>query len=308
MTVDISVQLCTYNRRDTVLRCVDALSRVTFDPSRFEVVIVDDGSTDGSAEALESASMPCRLLVLRQSHAGLAAGRNTGIRAATGEVVLFVDDDTLADPALVQEHWRTHRAHGPAVVSGGVCHVPSHDSRAGRVRLSDLSTSFFWTTNVSVSRQSLLDAGLFDEEFTEYGWEDLELGDRLRALGLARRRNARALVRHVKPAPSGRDLPGMLARAEASGRSAVLYVTKQPTLRARLATGLTPGRRRVFAALGRLDPHLTAFVERVQDAPLTRAGRLAAAVLCGAAYYRSAERAMRERRPAQPANRPHGGP
>jgi len=143
MTVDISVQLCTYNRRDTVLRCVDALSRVTFDPSRFEVVIVDDGSTDGSAEALESASMPCRLLVLRQSHAGLAAGRNTGIRAATGEVVLFVDDDTLADPALVQEHWRTHRAHGPAVVSGGVCHVPSHDSRAGRVRLSDLSTSFF---------------------------------------------------------------------------------------------------------------------------------------------------------------------
>ncbi len=59
MTVDISVQLCTYNRRDTVLRCVDALSRVTFDPSRFEVVIVDDGSTDGSAEALESASMAC---------------------------------------------------------------------------------------------------------------------------------------------------------------------------------------------------------------------------------------------------------
>ena len=218
MSIDVSVQVCTFNRRETVLRCVEALSKVVFDPSRFELVVVDDGSSDGSAAAIEAAGMPCRLVVLTPAHAGLASARNVGIRAAIGEVVLFVDDDTLAHPALLQEHWRTHLAHPRAVVAGAVRHVPSPGTPAGRARLSDYSTSFFWTTNVSARRLDLLDAGLFDEDFTEYGWEDLEFGDRLRARGLVRRRNARALVRHVKPAPTRGDLPRMLARAEASGR------------------------------------------------------------------------------------------
>jgi hypothetical protein len=159
-------------------------------------------------------------------------------------------------------------------------------------RLADLSTSFFWTANVSIARRHLLDAGLFDEEFREYGWEDLELGDRLRALGLSRRHNWRAVVDHEKRRPTPVDVPAMLARAEASGRTAVIYTRKRPTLRARLATGLTGPHRALFDVLGRHETRFGAVVSRAPAGPLRGRTRAAAELLVGIHYYRSAQRAI----------------
>jgi GT2 family glycosyltransferase len=187
---------------------------------------------------------------------------------------------------------------------GRVRHVAPGEPPGRWPRLEDLSTSFFWTSNVSVARRHLIDAGLFDEDFTEYGWEDPELGDRLRALGLKRRWNWRAIVDHEKRAPRPSDLPAILARAESAGRMAVVYVRKHPTLRARLATGLTLPRRSLSKVLERFEPLLTAAVERAPDGPLGGGRRLAAEVLSGVHYYRSAERAQRAAPVGQPAEPP----
>jgi glycosyltransferase involved in cell wall biosynthesis len=238
-------------------------------------------------------TLPCPLRAVTQAHAGLAAARNAGIRVARGQVVLFIDDDTLADPALLAGHWRSHREHPGSVVVGGVRHVHSPDDPPGRVRrLADLSTSFFWTTNASVGRDELFGAGLFDEAFVEYGWEDLEFGDRLRQRGLRRCRNPRAIVRHVKPPLRTKDVPALISRAEASGRSAVLYVRKRPTLRARMATGITPVRRRVARWLSRAEHSLEAATSHGGEGPLGPAARTSAYLLETIHYYRAIERTL----------------
>lgn len=240
---DLSVQICTHNRRRLLREVLRSLADQTLPRGRYEVVLVDDGCTDGTAEMVQGLELPYRMVYLRQEHSGLAAARNAGIRAATGRVMLYIDDDVLADRRLLEEHLIVHDRHDRVVVNGWVNHVaePVRPPRP-RFTMADISTSFFWTSNVSVKRRHLLEAGLFDEDFKEYGWEDQEMGLRLMALGLRARNNYRAIGYHVKRPPRRRDLPRLLAQAEAKARTARLYVSKHPRLRTRLATGINPPR------------------------------------------------------------------
>ncbi len=294
MPTDVSVQICTYNRVAMALDCLEALRGQTWPAARFEVILVDDGSADERLSAIDAAGYPFAVRVLRLPHGGLARARNAGIRAACGEVVLFIDDDTVPDPRLIEEHWLTHQRHARSVVLGWVNHVGEHAPARRRPRLADFSTSFFWTANASVRRDRLFAAGLFDEAFTEYGWEDLEIGDRLRDLGLTRRFNRRAAVSHLKRPWRGTDVPALLRQAEASGRSAVLYVTKRPTRRARLATGVS---RLRIAANGLLECGEGWYGGRVARAGEQRLRGLdwmAAYLWSRVAYFRAVRAALRE--------------
>src|SRR5207248_7732723 len=84
----------------------------------YEVVVVDDGSTDGTMDYLHSVSAGCGLEVIGQEPRGPAAARNAGIAAAGGDLVLFLDDDIRCDRGLVAEHVRGH-AHEPGVLVHG---------------------------------------------------------------------------------------------------------------------------------------------------------------------------------------------
>lgn len=290
----ITVQICTFNRAEPLRRCLRAVGRLDFPPAELEVVVVDDGSDDPTPAVLDACApeLPFSLRVVRQGHRGLAAARNAGIRAACGDVVLFIDDDTVPHPKLAAEHWRSHDGACRLVVLGRVRHFSTTDAPRRLPRLANLSTSFFWTTNVSARRRDLVEAGLFDEAFSEYGWEDVELGDRLRALGLRRRVNWRAIVDHEQLHPAGADLRGRLSRSAASGRSAVVYLRKHPTRRARLATGLTSLRRSAARLFGSCEPWLWTVVTRTGDRRLGPAGRAAEFTLCLIHYYRAAEEAL----------------
>lgn len=245
--IEISVVLCSYNRIASLEKVLLSLSDQTLPADQFEVVVVDDGSTDGTSERVQSLDLPYRLVLRTQANQGLAGARNTGIMAASGWVVLFIDDDVLADKRLLAEHLRSHFKHRKAVVNGWVNHVetPVRPEKR-RFTMADISTSFFWTSNVSVKREHLLAAGLFDEDFKEYGWEDQELGLRLMALGLKARNNYKAVGYHVKRPPESTDVKGMLRQAEAKARTALLYIKKHPRLRSRFATGIHPPRLAVY--------------------------------------------------------------
>jgi len=235
----ITVQLCTYNRRALLGRVMDALFTQDLNPARYEIVVVDDGSTDGSYESVIAKLRPsCSLTVVRQRNAGLAAGRNAGIARARGDVIMFMDDDVLATPGLVSAHLRFHAAHSRTICRGGVINVASLDHLPPAVySWRNYSGAYFWTTNVSLPRALLAEAGGFDERFREYGWEDLDLGYRLRRMGVPSLLARDALVFHYKPPSEPADFPALARQARAQARTAVQFLDKHPHWRIALATG-----------------------------------------------------------------------
>lgn len=191
----LSVVIPSYQRRELVLTAVTSLARQDF-ALPFEVIVVVDGSTDQTREALESLPTPFPLRVLYQRNRGAAAARSAGGAAARGEILLFMDDDMEADPGLLSAHDRAHRS-GAGIVIG---HIPLHrESLSGvlstwvnrwvelrqerlrrphaEVRVTDLVGG-----QISVLRAAFDEVGGFDARLTEggtFGNEDIEFGYRL---------------------------------------------------------------------------------------------------------------------------------
>src|SRR5881394_1714601 len=99
-TPEISVVLPTYNRSESLRRTLASLERQTFPAAKFEVIVVDDGSTDGTASvAAEFAGRgPMKVEYVRGSHEGPGASRNLGVSRARGGIVAFIEDDVLPEP------------------------------------------------------------------------------------------------------------------------------------------------------------------------------------------------------------------
>ena len=94
--MDISVVVPTFNRREIAARTLATLFAQNSPPSSYEVVVVVDGSTDGTATALQSLRPDCSFRVIEQENRGLAGARNSGYKAAAADLVLFLDDDMLS--------------------------------------------------------------------------------------------------------------------------------------------------------------------------------------------------------------------
>src|SRR3989442_6588896 len=93
----VSVVIPTYNRRERLDRVLAALDEQRGD-ERFDVVVVDDGSNDGTAEGLAGRTFEFRLRVVRQEKQGPAAARNAGLALVESPLVLFIDDDLVPSP------------------------------------------------------------------------------------------------------------------------------------------------------------------------------------------------------------------
>jgi peptidoglycan/xylan/chitin deacetylase (PgdA/CDA1 family)/glycosyltransferase involved in cell wall biosynthesis len=190
-----SVVIPTYQRREVVLRTVCALNRQEFDGD-FEVIVVVDGSCDGSADALRQIDARFQLTILEQPNQGAASARNQGVAVARGEILLFLDDDMEAHPSLLAEHDRSHQ-EGADVVLG---HIPLHpespsgiltrgvkswaDHRAERLATvgEKLTLHDLLTGQLSLTRAVFYSIGGFDTNFTHrgsFGNEDVDFGYRL---------------------------------------------------------------------------------------------------------------------------------
>lgn len=190
MSRSYSVVIPTYNRRDTLLLVLDALERQDRPELLREVVVVDDGSSDGTAEALAELEKPLEIALLTGRRGGPAAARNAGIEAASGDHILLLCDDIEPDPGLLSAHDRRHdEATGPHAVVGrvawpegkSVSHFEQfvienyHFGFEGYEGREELPPEAFITANLSIERALLMELGCFDEGFS-YGWEDTDLG------------------------------------------------------------------------------------------------------------------------------------
>ena len=201
----LSVVIPTYNRREKLESCIASFARQRGTEAIAEIIVVDDGSSDGTGEYLEAtarADLPFPLRVRLAPHAGPAAARNAGVEAASGELVLFTGDDCVSEPGLVEEHLRAHRGttgaeHSTFSVLGHTTWLPqlritpfmhfqeNGGSQFAYWRIADPGNagwSYYYTTNIS-SPRALLQRHPFDERFPAARFEDMELGYRLERTG-----------------------------------------------------------------------------------------------------------------------------
>ncbi len=193
--MDASIVIPTYNKLAYLKVALSSLEELECHRVSFEALVVDDGSEDETAAFLSDVCFSFPLRSLRhETNRGRASARNTGIRKARGKVVVFLDDDMEVVPEFLKAHLREHKQGSRRVVLGNVCSAPGV-TRTALVRYLDsrgvhklrpgqpVPFRYFTTGNVSVERDLLLDVGLFEERFQEFGGEDLELGYRLNQAG-----------------------------------------------------------------------------------------------------------------------------
>lgn len=196
-SLSVSIVIPTYNRLARLQRVLAAVGSQLYPHDQFEVIVVSDGSTDGTAEYAQRAHFPFKFTFIQQDNAGPAAARNRGVAAASSPLVLFLDDDVVPAPDLINEHLRWHVGHPNRVVLGTMITPPDvrllpwvaweqamleKQYRAMTSGIWPATARQFYTGNTSLARQLILDAGGFDERFRRA--EDIELAYRLAKLGV----------------------------------------------------------------------------------------------------------------------------
>jgi len=270
----VSVIVPAYNRSRLLEGCLLSLAAQTYDGRRWEVIVVDDGSSDDTEAVVASITGTMPIACVRHAERqGSGPARNTALALARGDIVLFLDSDTVAPPCLLAEHARGHAnrrcfVDGPAITVRGNPQAGSWPFDAPWVRALaalDVAGSEFVTVNVSCRRDELLAAGGFDPVFgPRYGWEDTELGVRLRRRGVERVKNRRAFVLHRLV--RGYDWRDRGRKQREAGENAAYFLARHPTREvARLVKG-RPAIARALAACG-LD------AERVANACARRRSR-----------------------------------
>jgi glycosyltransferase involved in cell wall biosynthesis len=234
----ISVIVPVYNRADLLPCLIDRLQRQTY--PRKELIFIDDGSTDGSMDILRR--FP-GIVSIPQENRGPASARNTGIRAASGSILHFLDSDVFPPVDLLEAHAAWHGRNPGLIVQGQVIRI-FHREEAFKSPMSlvHYARPFFATGNVSVAKSHVEAAGGFDDVTFRKGWEDLDLGLRLRRSGLrVKRLYKTGFVWHLETDitdPS--QARGYFQGKFLEGREAVTFYRKHPTLAVRMMTMAHP--------------------------------------------------------------------
>ncbi len=213
-----SVIVPTYNRRQLLRQTLLSLTRQSMTRETFEVLVVDDGSSDNSVAEITAFANQLNLRYFYQPDEGyrVALARNIGIRHANAPICVFIDSGVIAHSNCLQAHIESHQAFKPAAVIGYVYGFNEDNEDAEQIeaqinitdidatidnfrqqaRWLDLREEFYakygdnigelpapwlmyWTCNVSATTEQLRNIGMFDEAFRSWGGEDIDLAYRL---------------------------------------------------------------------------------------------------------------------------------
>lgn len=200
----LSVVLATYNRADTVRRTLELLADQDLSPDDYEVIVIDDGSSDNTAAVVHDAQSSVRfeLNYLQHQNRGPGYTQNRGIRASRAPLILLMADDIFMTRGVLSAHLRAHALHPEpfAAVLGRVVQSPEltqsvflrtwdsfRFSDFDQAELVEVPYYRFWACNISVKRDFVLANGMFREQKGRAGpaaHEDPELGYRLHLAGL----------------------------------------------------------------------------------------------------------------------------
>lgn len=251
-----SIVIPTYNRLPILQKCLAALSHQHLAaPHTYEVIVVDDSSTDETVPWLQGQSSP-HLCWVCQSHQGPAAARNLGVQTAQGDTLVFIDSDLVVTENFLQAHIQALQqaqqqlGHDRLFTYGRVIQTCNFaDPTSEPYKLSDYSAAYFATGNVAIGRHWLEIAGGFDANFQQYGWEDLELGVRLKQLGLKLIKAPAAIGYHWHPPFTLDQLPQLIEQEQQRGRMGAKFYLKHPTVQVKLMIQMTLCHRLLWGLL-----------------------------------------------------------
>lgn len=238
----LSIIIPTYNRAEKLEKTLERLHGQSLSAESYEIIVVDDGSTDRTEEMLKKWSGKSSLVhTFYQKNAGQGVARNHGLKKAEGEIVLFIGDDIYATLDFLLNHVRFHQDHPEENVAGlGLTEwekptTPFMDWLThggpqfayGKLQSGqEASFWFFYTSNLSI-KNSLLKKESFDETFKGYGWEDIELGYRLQ-------KNADLKLIYCPEALATHDHPmeekDLERKMQSIGKTAKTFQKKHPEL------------------------------------------------------------------------------
>ena len=247
--MDFSVIIPTYNRSRILALTLEALARQCPAPGSgplpsFEVLVVDDGSTDSTRDRVEGLvrTYPAPLRYFFQPNRKQGPARNLGAFEAEGDFLLFLGDDVVPCPVFLDEHRSSHASRDPLLAAIGYTRWPPHFPHSSFLEYigeqgwqfgfslienpEDLPFNFFYTSNLSLPRNLFLDSGGFDESFDDYGWEDMELGLRLKKSGMRLLYNPAAVAYHHHQI----DLASFVRRQRKVGRTAWNFYRRHPEM------------------------------------------------------------------------------
>ncbi|HXZ11065.1 MAG TPA: glycosyltransferase [Candidatus Sulfotelmatobacter sp.] len=240
--LQLSVVIPTFNRKPRLEACLGALEQQSLAPAEFELIVVDDGSSDGTEEFCRKRKSPHAFHYFRQANGGAGSARRLGVEHARGEYLVMLNDDSVAAPALLDEHLRAQQLHSreklavlgdfrlpPAAMDRALTHFLTQDPFLfPQVSLKagiHAHSAYFITCNLSVRRDAVLAAGSFDPRFRVA--EDTDLGIRLMRHGYR--------VLYLPEAVAFHDhlpftIADLLRRAEAYAPAQLLLFQKHPDL------------------------------------------------------------------------------
>jgi GT2 family glycosyltransferase len=237
----MSVVLATYNRKESLLRLLSCLARQSLSPTQFEVIVVDDGSTDPVSREVSAGDYPFALTLLSQENAGPSAARHRGVLEARGDILVLIDDDMELPPSFLEMHLRYHANGRPTAVFGRYLSDPkigektiferyhglkwdnlTRDVANGKVRVDG---TLLATGNASMRREDYLRAGGLDPSLPRA--EDMALGLDLEEIGVTLVYSDEAYSVHL----SDHSRPEQWrARAFVHGRLEPSIARKHPTM------------------------------------------------------------------------------
>jgi glycosyltransferase involved in cell wall biosynthesis len=237
----LSALVCTYDRAELLRGTLESLCQQTLPQDQFEVVVVDDGSSDHTQQVVAAFEQRLPLVHSYQRNAGLASARNHALYLASGELALLVDDDDLAEPELLHRHLRAHRQHpaanvavlgftklAPGIAGDPLMHFVTEVggflfSYPFLKRRKYLDFSHFWGGRSSCKRSFLIEHGVFNPVF-RFGCEDIELAYRLSKHDFKVVYEPRAVSVMVRPF----DFDGFCRRLYRQGQSNQVFSRLHP--------------------------------------------------------------------------------
>ena len=249
MVMNVSIVIPTFNRKQILKKCLKALENQVLNEhiSNYEVIVVDDGSTDGTTDWIRNNNEILSHVVLyEQEHGGAALGRNLGVKKSKYEIIIFIDSDLIVLDNFIACHvnrllFYWNKNNKKCFTYGSVINTSNFKNPESEVyKLTDFSFAYFATGNVAISKELLLKVGLFDTSFSLYGWEDLELGERLKKIGTKLVKCPEAVGFHWHPPFACEQIESLISQEKERARMALLFYKKHSNWRVRLMIQLTP--------------------------------------------------------------------